>query len=205
MGFMDVLKGVGKAGLGFLAGGPVGAIGAGIGAISQGKAQNRGEKLGGQFDLEQILMARDRDLLQRQMSREEEGRASGNDAWKRMLAAQRVKHPGPRPQLAGKYSTPSRVSTPTEMQGADAMTAEVMARLQGGNPIPQQGMRELAIDPKLMDPGLMERLLGYGAAGLSAWGALRPTPQPPVIPSKRVESMPYIDPNMPPYRGGEKF
>ena len=50
-GLGNVLKG---GGLGFLTGGPVGAaVGAaasGLGAISQGQAQNRGETFGGQLD-----------------------------------------------------------------------------------------------------------------------------------------------------------
>ncbi len=192
MGFMDVLKGIGKVGLGFLSGGPVGAIGAGIGAVSQGKAQNRGEKLSGQFDLEQMLMARDSDLFNRQVGREEEGRTSGNDAWKRLMQAQHVINPGPRPQLAGKYSIAPRQSTEAELSGADAMTREVMARLQGGNPIAEQRERPMAIDPKLLDPGMLERILGYGSMGLSAVGALRKPP----IPSRSVPMPPSRAPRI---------
>src|SRR5262245_12969082 len=59
----------------------LGAVGAGSSAFSQGQAQNRGSKLDAQMELEQLLMARDRDLLTRQIAREQEGRASGQDAW----------------------------------------------------------------------------------------------------------------------------
>ena len=151
MGFLDVLKGIGKVGLGFATGGPVGAIGAGIGAVSQGMSQNRGEKFGGQLDMERALI--ERELMNNQ---------SRQGAWRGLKSAQHTINPGPRPQLS-KYSVAPRQATDAELSGADALTNEVMMRLQ-------RGPSQAAIDPKLLDPGIMERLLGYGSAGMGALG-----------------------------------
>ena len=151
MGFLDILKGVGKTALGFATGGPVGAIGAGIGAVSQGMAHNRGGKFDGQLDLERALI--ERELMNNQ---------SRKGAWQGLLSAQHTINPGARPQLS-KYSVAPRQAGAAELSGADALTQEVMARLQRGPQVAK-------IDPKLLDPGIMERLLGYGAAGMGGLG-----------------------------------
>lgn len=157
----------------------LGAAGAGLGAISQGQAQNRGEQFGGQMDLEKLLLEREQQLQQQQIAREQEGRTSGNDAWKRLLMAQHTIDPGARPQLS-PYSVAPRQSTGAELQGADAMTQEVMKRLQGGNPIPAVTQHQSVVDPSLLKSGWLEKLTGYGGAGLSAYANLR-RPQPSVM------------------------
>lgn len=134
----------------------LGAAGAGLGAISQGQASNRGEKFGGQMDLERLLM-----------QRELTNNASRKDAYRGLLSAQRTINPAARPQLAGKYSIAPRQATGAELEGADALTREVMARLQGG---PTQS----TVDPKLLDPGLIERILGYASPVLSGLGRQQP-------------------------------
>jgi hypothetical protein len=149
----------------------IGAGGAALGAISQGKAQNRGAEFGGQMDLEQLLMARDQQQFGNSLAREQEGRAGSSDAWRKLLAAQRVASPGARPQLS-PYSMAPRQSTGAELQGADALTQEVLARLQGGNPIAAPVQRPMAVDPELLKAGWLEKLAGYGGAGMSAYGAL---------------------------------
>jgi hypothetical protein len=151
--------------------GIIGAAGAGLGAISQGQAQNRGQEFEGQLDLERLLMDRDSQFFNQNMARQQEGRESGQDAWRRLLSAQRTISPGPRPQLS-KYSIAPRQSTGAELQGADAMTQEVMARLQGGNPIAAPTQRPMSVDPKLLKSGWLEKLLGYGGAAASAYGAM---------------------------------
>jgi len=160
VGFLDVLKGIGKVGLGFATGGPVGAIGAGLGAISQGQAHNRGEKFGGQLDMERALI--ERELMNNQ---------SRKGAWQGLLSAQHTINPGPRPQLS-RYSVAPRQAGAAELSGADALTREVSARLQ-------RGPSQAAIDPKLLDPGLMERILGYGSAGMGALGIYQQSRQIP--------------------------
>src|SRR5688572_27604811 len=61
----------GAAGTGLASG--LGALGAGLGAIGQGEATNRGEKFGGQLDLERLLMDRDDQFQRQQIAREQEG------------------------------------------------------------------------------------------------------------------------------------
>ena len=173
MGFWSSLgKGLLNLGTGGVAGTVMDVAGAGLGAISQSEASNRGTKLGAQMDLERLLMGRDLGYQDMRMSREQEGRASGADAWRRLLAAQHTISPGARPQLS-PYSIAPRQATGAERQGADAMTQEVMARLLGGNPIPQVQERPMQIDTDLMNPGWLERLTGYAAPALSAYGRLR--------------------------------
>lgn len=140
----------------------IGAAGAGLGAASQGSANNRGEKLAGQMDLERLLMDRDAQFQSQSIAREQEGRAGGNDAWRRLIAAQRTLSPGAKPQLS-PYSIAPRQATGAEMQGADAMSNEVMARLLGGNPMPQVQQRQMNVDPGLMDPSGFEKFSGLAS------------------------------------------
>jgi hypothetical protein len=62
------------------------------------------------------------------------------------------------------------------MQGANALSAEVMARLSGGNPIPAVQDRPLEVDRRLMDPGTAERILGWLSPILGGAGAMRRSP-----------------------------
>jgi hypothetical protein len=177
MGFLSVLGKIGKGALNIGTGGLAGTImdiaGTGLGAISQAKATNRGEKLGGQMDLEQLLMAR-----------ESQGAGLQSDAWRKLLAAQRVVNPGPRPQLS-PYSIAPRQATQAELTGADALTRDVLARLSG----PQ---RPLAVDPKLLDPGLMEQIAGYASPVLKTLSRIpRSTIPISYNPGSRAFASPY--------------
>lgn len=154
-------------GLGFLKW--LNPIGAGLGAIASTKAHNRGEKLGSQMDLEQLLMQREGNYQDMRIGREQEGRAGGLDAFKRLMMAQHVTNPGAKPQLS-PYSVAPRQASDGELMGADAMAQEVMQRLRGGNPIPQVNERPLEVDRKLMDPGMLEKIFGYAAPFLGAVG-----------------------------------
>jgi hypothetical protein len=135
----------------------MGAAGAGLGAISEGKAKNRGEKFGGQLDLERALLEREMGNMR-----------SGGDAWRRLQAAQRTKSPGARPQLS-PYSVAPRQATGAELSGADAMTREVMARLQ-------RGPMEAQVDPDLLDSGWFERIAGYASPVLGPYSRLGQNP-----------------------------
>jgi hypothetical protein len=179
MGFWSKL---GKIGLGVGAGagalftggaslaalpGILGAAGAGLGAAAQGSASNRGEKFGGQMDLERLLLEREQQGQQLAIGREQEGRAGSSDAWRKLLAAQHTLSPGARPQLAGQYSVAPRMATDDERTGADALTREVMARLQGGNPIPRIAPRPLEVDRNLLNAGGFEKFAGIASPFLS--------------------------------------
>jgi hypothetical protein len=121
-------------------------------------AHNRGEKFGGQLDMERALM--ERELMNNQ---------SRKGAWQGLLSAQHTINPGPQPQLAGKYNIAPRQATGAELGGADALTQEVLARLLSGPGKAQ-------IDPKLLNSGIMEKLLGYGSTGAGILGALQRSP-----------------------------
>lgn len=198
MGFWSGLGNMAKgAGLGFLTGGPagaaVGAAGAGLGAMSQGMANNRGGKLSAQMDLARLLLDRDQNYFSNQMDvaktgfdqsirAADEGRTSASDAFRKLLASQRVLSPGARPQLAGQYSVAPRQATDMERQGASALSNEVMARLMGGNPVrpstmPTARQTDLGVDMSLANPGRMERILGYASPALTFLGRNRQGPQ----------------------------
>lgn len=180
------LKGLGKVAGGLLGigGGDgidydrlAGMLGQGLGTFSQGQAQNRDAEFSGRLDLERLLMDRDRDYTTQQVVREQEGRAGGQDAWRRLLSAQRVLNPAQRPNVT-PYAAPQRQFTDAERQGAEAMTQEVMARLQGGNPIAPITQRPSTVDPGLLKPSGAERAMGWLAPFLTAAGAAGRRTQP---------------------------
>ena len=177
----------------------LGAGSAALGGASQAKATNRGSQFDGQLALAKLLMERDassaglnadadRDYFNQSVAREQEGRASGSDAWRKLLAAQHTLSPGATPHLS-PYSVAPRQATGAERQGADAMVAEVMARLQGGNPIAAPRRRDVdlpndprrIIDPNLLRAGAGESTMGWLSAllgGLGAAGSARTMPHP---------------------------
>jgi hypothetical protein len=151
------------------AGPAIGAAGSALGAASQGAATNRGQEFSGQALLEQLLQQRDSQFQNQTIAREQEGRASGTDAWRKLLASQRTLSPSTRPSLS-PYSVAPRQATDTERQGASAMSAEVMARLQGGNPMAPVTQRPLAMDPSLLQAGGLEKTSGWLAPLLTFLG-----------------------------------
>lgn len=144
----------------------LGAGGAALGAFSQGQATNRGEKFGGQLELERLLQERDQQMFDQRVAREAEGREGQSDAWRKLLAGSHALSPGDRPQLS-PYSRAPRTLTPDEQTAAEAMVYEAQKRLQGGNPIPEVRDRQMSVDPKLLNAGIWEKILGTGGAGLS--------------------------------------
>jgi hypothetical protein len=164
----------------------LGAAGAAAGAFSQGQAQNRGAEFAGQLDLERLLMERDDQFLDQQLAREQEGRESATDAYRKLLSAQRVLNPGPRPSFS-TYSAPRRQATDMERQGADALSQEVMARLTGGNPIAPISQRPMSVDASRLKAGGMEKALGVASPFLSFLG--RTGQQPRMLPSRRTASI----------------
>jgi len=178
----------------------LGAGGAAAGSMANASAGNRGAEFGGQLDLAQLLTQRDAELQRlraqadndytaNQIARERSGMDTRNDAWRKLLAAQHTASPGPSPQLAGQYNIAPRQHTDAERSGADAMTAEVMARLQGGNPIAAIERRTPAfdydpsktIDPRLLKPGTGERIGGILAPILTGVGGIAAASQRPPI------------------------
>lgn len=147
----------------------LGAGGAALGAAGQGMAQNRGAEFQGQMDLERLLMDRDRDRFGMGLQREQEGRLGRDDAWRKLLSSQRVLSPSARPQLS-PYSMAPRQATDMERQGADALSAEVMARLQGGNPIAMPAERPMEVDRSKLKSGVLERIFGIASPVLSVMG-----------------------------------
>ncbi len=188
MGFLGILKGIGK-GIGMASG--LGAIGSGMSASSQQAANNRGAKFAGQMDLATLLAQRDienarlaaqadNDFVTNTIKREQEGRDGRSAAWKGLLSAQRMINPGAMPNVS-PYAAAQRQATGAERQGADALTAEVMARLAGGNPMAQVERRApgLQFDPtgmvdlNLLNAGKGERAGNWLGAIFSGVGGGR--------------------------------
>lgn len=147
----------------------LGGAGAALGAASQGMASNRGSQFDGQLALQRLLMDRDQQGQDLAIARQQEGRAGTSDAWRKLLSAQHTLSPGARPSLS-PYSMAPRQATEAERSGADALTQEVMARLQGGNPIPEVKQSPLQVDPKLLKGSKTESILGWLSPALTAFG-----------------------------------
>lgn len=162
--------GIGGATGGALASG-LGAASAGLGALSGAQANNRGEKFGGQLDLERLLMERDQQFQNQQIARQQEGRAGASDAWRKLLSASHALSPGSRPHLS-PYSVTPRAITNEEARGGGSLIEEVLKRLEGGNPLPQVTQRPMNVDPKLLDAGMLEKLSGIASPALGIWSQL---------------------------------
>lgn len=184
--------------------GVLGAGGAALSGMGKDAAANRGAQFDGQQQLAQLLLDReqmegdrDSEYFDQGIRREQEGRAGRNDAWRQLLHSQRVLNPTPRPNVS-PYQAPQRQITDTERGGAEALSAEVMQRLQGGNPIQAPTRREPIpmpqVDPRLLQPGGLEKtsgwlapLLGYlgqrqgGPINNPAGNASMPIPLPPGV------------------------
>jgi hypothetical protein len=182
MGFWSALGKIGKGALSIGTGGlsdVIGGIGAGLSGASQASATNRGEQFGGQLDLMRLLMDRDKQYQDMAIARDQEGRTSASDAYKKLLSTAHLLNPGPRPQLAGMYSVAPRQASDAEVQGAGALQNEVMQRLLGGNPLPQVDPRQITtndagvrVDPGLLKSGLLEKIAGIAGPGLMFGAAL---------------------------------
>jgi hypothetical protein len=166
-------------------------IGSALGGAAGSMANNRGEAFSGQMALANLLQQRDlsnRQLgmqadnayLGNQIAREQEGRTGQQDAWRKLLASQHTLSPTQLPMVS-QYQTPQRMPTAAEQTGASALTDQVLARLQGGNPIAPVERSNVAsgfdplsvVDPKLLKSGVLEKILGIGSAvapGLSLFG-----------------------------------
>jgi hypothetical protein len=194
MGLGGIFKGIGKGLLNVATGGISGTIadllgagGSAAGAMSHGAAQNRDAQFSGQMDLASLLMQRDAELQRlragadndytsNQIARENSGMATRGDAWHKLLSAQHTLSPAQMPNVS-PYAAPQRQATGAEQQGANALTSEVMARLEGGNPIAGIERRNptldpVGVDPKLLRPGGIERFGGILSPILSGIGGI---------------------------------
>lgn len=166
----------------------LGALGSGLGGVSQAKASNRGTQFEGQTDLARLLMDRDKQYQDMSVAREQEGRTEQTDAFRKLLSAQHVLSPSAQTHLS-TYSTPGRVATDAERGGADALTQQVLARLQGGNAIAPVTPRDITgndaafrVDPNLLNAGKGEQITGWLSALLPGLGAALGARQgPPVM------------------------
>jgi len=156
----------------------LGGAGKALQASSQASASNRGTKFEGQLDYARLLAERDaenarlkaqadNDFVDNTIKREVEGRAGRQDAWRKLLSAQNLMNPAEMPNVS-PYAAAQRKPTDMERQGADALSAEVLARLQGGNPMEDIRRRDpgLEFDPTaLVDPRLLDASKGEKRKG----------------------------------------
>lgn len=147
----------------------LGGAGAGLAGMGQDAAANRGAQFEGQAMLDAIQTSRDRDYWDQSLQREQDGRASQSDAWRKLLHAQRISNPVARPNVS-PYQAAQRMPTDMERSGADAMSQEVMARLSGGSSLPVPERRPVTVDPNLLKAGGLEKTSGWLAPILSFLG-----------------------------------
>lgn len=147
--------------------------GAMLGAGSQAGADNRGAQLEASAMQERLRQDAERQFYEQLLAREQEGRAGATDAMRKVQQTEYIA--GNRPRVAAPNVSPyhtggsvSGVPTGAERQGAMALQGEAMKRLEGGNPIPMPQQRSFAFDPKMLKPGMFERLAGIIGPGLVA-------------------------------------
>lgn len=175
-----------------------GTLGAGLGAQSQASATNRGQQFTGQLDMARLLSERDimqaklradadNDFVNNTLAREKDGRAGREDAWRKLLSAQRVTNPDPGPGTSlTPYAVARRQPTHAETTGATALSEDVRNRLITGNPLPEVTRRGSGLtydplstlDPRLLQAGAGERASGWLGATLSAYERLGNRSQP---------------------------
>jgi hypothetical protein len=186
MSFWSTLAKIGGYAAAPLTGGasiPIGnTIGNALGSAAGSMAGNRSGQFSGQMDLARLLQERDQNnrmlglqadnnYVSNQIAREQEGRAGQQDAWRKLLSAQHTLSPTQLPTVS-TYQAPMRMPTDAERSGADALTQQVLSRLQGGNPLAEVQRSNVAsqydpmstVDPKLLKPGMLEKILGIGSA-----------------------------------------
>lgn len=121
----------GGASLGALVPKIIGAGGVALGSLAKTQAANRGTQLGADMDMDRLRLARAAD-----------DRASGTDAWKKLQQASYTQNRTPyqAPMVNGHqlstFGFGHGGSTPEELQGAQGMQKEVLARLTGGSQLP---------------------------------------------------------------------
>jgi hypothetical protein len=194
----------------------VGAGGKALQGGSQAAASNRGTKFEGQLDFSRLMADRDaknadlkaaadNDFVSNTIARETEGRAGRQDAWRKLLSAQRMMSPSQMPNVAGPYAMAQRQPTAMERQGGEALSAEVLARLQGGNPMEAVTRRDpgLEYDPtaqvdlNLLNAGRGEKVSGWLGAllgGLGDYASKRGAQGQPM--DERVRSTGYTSPSV---------
>jgi hypothetical protein len=131
-------------------------VGQGLGGASSAQASNRGSEFYGQYLLELAQQAADKQHQADLIAREQEGRTGAQDAWRKLQSTGHLLSPAPMPNVS-PYAAPQRTPTNAETTGANALSAEVLKRLQGGNPIPVPVQRPLTMDPSLLKPGALEK------------------------------------------------
>lgn len=164
---------------------PFKAAGAGLAAGSNAAANNRGNQYAGQLDLAQLLSGNannqanlnlnaDNSYNTNQIARQTSGDASAQNAWRRLQSAQHALSPSVMPSVS-PYTVARTPPTAATQDGANALTQEVMARLQGGNPIAPVNRTDVSIgnptagvDPNLLKAGKGEKTTGILGAILSA-------------------------------------
>lgn len=186
----------------------IGGVGSALGGAAKASASNRGTTIDAMIEQQrlrdgemngantanhnrdQLLTDQQKQMADELIARSQEGRASGNDAYKNMLhadyTANRTANYKPA-MVNGKtladYGFGPKASSADAIAGANAFKGEAMNRLQNGNPIPepaamptptavQTAPTPFTIDPKLMQSGMFEKIAGIAGTGMSTFDYL---------------------------------
>lgn len=147
----------------------LGAAGTGLAGAGAANANNRGSEFYGQYLMEMAQQQADKQHQADLIAREQEGRTGAEDAWRKLQSAGHLLQPAPMPNVS-PYSAPQRTPTGAETTGANALSAEVLKRLQTGNPIPMPVQHPLTMDPSLLKPGALEKTSSWLSPVLALLG-----------------------------------
>jgi len=160
-----------------------GAGGAGLGAYANAQAGNRGQQFGGQLGLADLLQQNTNaaNNANSQYLRDYEGQqvtnqATQQDAWRKLLSTEHTLNPSTMPNIT-PYAAKTPAPTAQLTQGAQSLRDQVMSRIVNGSglPLPQtpQTYNPLStVDPRLLKPGLGEKIGGVVSPILSGLGAI---------------------------------
>ena len=155
-------------------------IGAGGSMLSGGaeqSANNRQSQLDASVFQNDINRRADDDFRNALVQREQEGRASGTDAWKKLQQTEYVAGGGreytPGAAVGGhSYGFGPKATIDAEKTGAGQLRGEAQTRLQNGNPLPMPEKSKFMLDQNLLRPGAGETAMDWIGTGLSAWDKL---------------------------------
>lgn len=146
------------------------AIGGGASSAADSMASNRGTQIDIEFEKLREKRQQEQDFFDAILRREQERRAAGNDAWKKLQQASYISNWAPRPgPNVSPYTKP--LVAPANDIVAMARTPEMWAELSKraayqdpyGGEMPTRAPDFTGVD-KRRDPGFWEKLVGVAGA-----------------------------------------
>jgi hypothetical protein len=145
------------------------------GSVADTMASNRGAQIDAAMLQEHLNQARQAQTLNSRTAKSRDDRESGANAFREMQRAEYLANATGYTPKNGlpSYGFGPKAATETEKRSTRAYAEEVMRRLEGGSSIPEiQDPGAFQFDPKLLSPGMLEKLASMGVLGSSVADAV---------------------------------